>query len=415
MRRTYLYAAMNEDAAQRRRWRAPDHYPPPIEAVSQGNSWFDKLTMTVKNQWVSRHPERFEGCMLIATQSHRRVRLISLSPAKRDFLRSRQDRNTLMWEVLKTAQAVSKKSRLVKIDQQALVNFSEKLSAEKIAVPSWNDFYHFYGTKEETIAYLLILDSINFCFWPALGNPKWEFDYQSEKLSGYFALAASLKKALESGIPLTNAQYLAELSPKEFKKILGGTGDLQLLKFRVRSLNELGRLLIRDYRGQAYAFVEAAAQSALKLARLLAEKLPSFRDTAEYHGKKVFFYKRAQLFAADLYGTLQGKGLGSFHDLDQLTAFADYKVPQVLRHLRVIRYEKALAQKIDLHILLDAGSPEEVEIRANTIWVVERIRQELLARGKNLKAMEIDWILWNLGQQDAYRVHPYHRTLTIFY
>jgi len=29
--------------------------------------------------------------------------------------------------------------------------------------------------------------------------------------------------------------------------------------------------------------------------------------------------------------------------------------------------------------------------------------------------MEIDWILWHLGQQEDYRTHPYHRTLTVFY
>jgi len=320
-----------------------------------------------------------------------------------------------MWEVLKTAQGVAEKSLLVKIDEQALINFSAKLSAEKIAEPSWNTFYHFCGTKEETIAYLLVLDSINFCFWPALGNPKWEVEYQSEELSGYFALAAALKKALESGVPLTNAQYLAELSSKKFKNFLGGKGDLQLLESRVRSLNELGQMLMREYKGKAYNLVETATQSAIQLVRLVTDKLPSFRDSAEYQGKKVFFYKRAQLFAADLYGSLQGKEWGFFHDIDLVTAFADYKLPQVLRHIGVLRYEKALAQKVDHHTLLDAGSPEEVEIRANTIWAVELIRQELLVRGKNLKAMEIDWILWHLGQQEDYRTHPYHRTLTVFY
>jgi|LQYC01.1.fsa_nt_gi hypothetical protein len=320
-----------------------------------------------------------------------------------------------MWEVLETAQAVAEKSLHVKLDKQAIINFARKLDKEKVVIPSWNNFYHFDGEKEETIAYLLVLDSINFCFWPAPGNPKWEVEYQSEKLSGYFALAASLKKALESGTPFTNAQYLAELSFTEFKKILGGTGDLQLLESRVRSLNELGRMLMREYHGKAYALVEAAAPSAIQLARLAAETLPSFRDTAEYQGEKVFFYKRAQLFAADLYGALEGKGWGFFHDIDLLTAFADYKLPQVLRHIGVLRYEKSLAQKVDHHTLLAPGSPEEVEIRANTIWAVELIRQELLERGKNLNAMEIDWILWNLGQHDDYRIKPYHRTLTVFY
>jgi hypothetical protein len=148
---------------------------------------------------------------------------------------------------------------------------------------------------------------------------------------------------------------------------------------------------------------------------LLAEKLLSFQDVADYQEHKVFFYKRAQIFAADLYGAFHGKEWGSFVDIDKLTAFADYKLPQVLRHLGILRYAKSLAQKVDQKVLLDSGSPEEVEIRANTIWTVELIRQELKRMGKELKSFEIDWILWNLGQHAEFVVKPYHRTVTIFY
>ena len=120
-------------------------------------------------------------------------------------------------------------------------------------------------------------------------------------------------------------------------------------------------------------------------------------------------------WAADLFGAFNGNKWGRFSDLDSLTAFADYKLPQVLRHLGVLRYEDALAKKVDQKTLIVAGSPEEVEIRANTIWAVELIRQELHAMGNPLNAFEIDWILWNLGQYDRHGIKPYHRTITIFY
>ena len=51
------------------------------------------------------------------------------------------------------------------------------------------------------------------------------------------------------------------------------------------------------------------------------------------------FYKRAQLTAADLSLAFDGKGLGSFEDLDQLTIFADNLVPHVLRVDKVLLYE----------------------------------------------------------------------------
>jgi hypothetical protein len=99
----------------------------------------------------------------------------------------------------------------------------------------------------------------------------------------------------------------------------------------------------------------------------------------------------------------------------ELTAFADYKLPQVLRHLGILNYSPELAQMVDNQVLLSPGSAEEIEIRANTIWAVEVIRQELERCGRKTRAFEIDWLLWNMGQEDTYRAKPYHRTVTIFY
>lgn len=320
-----------------------------------------------------------------------------------------------MNEVLDTTRHVKERSQQVTIDKQALVNFSRKLIKDGIEIPPWNYDYHFFDGGQETVAYLLILDSINFCFWPKPGADKWEIQYEPETLSGYYALAASLKKALDSGVPITRANYLAELPLGKLRQILGGKGDLHLMEERVRILNELGEFLIKEYDGEAYRLVEAAENSALILVRLLVENLPSFKDVAEYHGKKIYFYKRAQIFAADLYGAFGGKDWGYFKDIDNLTAFADYKLPQVLRHVDILRYEQALEHKVDQGIFLEAGSPEETEIRANTIWAVELIRQELTQMGKKLRAFEIDWILWNLGQESQFKAKPYHRTVTIYY
>jgi hypothetical protein len=161
--------------------------------------------------------------------------------------------------------------------------------------------------------------------------------------------------------------------------------------------------------------IESAENSAVKLVEILSEKIPSFRDWAEYNGKTVYFFKRAQILAADLYGAFSGKSWGSFHDMEKLTAFADYKLPQVLRHLGILNYSGHLADKIDKKILLAPGCTEEVEIRAHTIWVVEQIRQDLARHGKSLYSYEIDWLLWNLGQKDAFREKPYHLTLGTCY
>jgi hypothetical protein len=87
----------------------------------------------------------------------------------------------------------------------------------------------------------------------------------------------------------------------------------------------------------------------------------------------------------------------------------------VLRHVEIFRYSPSLSHEVDAQALVEAGSPEEVEIRAATIVAVDMIRSELRRLGKERRAFEIDGILWNLGQDDAYRARPYHRAVTIFY
>jgi hypothetical protein len=320
-----------------------------------------------------------------------------------------------MDEVLKTTQYVVEKSRMVTIDESEVARFSRWLIEDSVEVPQWNPNYHFCDGTEDTVSYLLVLDSLNFCFWPIPEGERWKIEYKSEELSGYYAMAAALKKAVEEKIPITNPEYLADISLDELKSILRGQGRLQILESRLEILRELGRVLLQAYGGKADRLVDEAQNSALKLARLLAEKFPSFKDISEYRGNEVFFYKRAQIFAADLYGAFKGKKWGCFSDMDGLTAFADYKLPQVLRHLGIIHYEIPLAQNVDRMILFEPGSAEEVEIRANTIWAVEMIRKKLEISGRVLRAFEIDWLLWNLGQDNAFRKRPYHRTITVFY
>jgi len=284
-----------------------------------------------------------------------------------------------------------------------------------VSPPPWDTTCHYHGEPEAMLSYLLVLDTINFCFWPEEGTKRWEFDFNGQLLSGYHGLASALTQAMNSGVPLTDAHFLATISCVDLQKILGGSGRLQLLDERAQNLNELGALLLARYRGSPCRLVETAEGSALTLVRMTTEQLNSFQDIACYEGQHVFFYKRAQILAADIYGAFNGTGWGAFSDIRQLTAFADYKLPQVLRHLGVLRYSPELQAAIDQHILIAPGSAAEVEIRANTIQAVEMMRQTAEKQGMVLAAHEIDWLLWNMGQEEPYREKPYHRTRTVFY
>lgn len=52
----------------------------------------------------------------------------------------------------------------------------------------------------------------------------------------------------------------------------------------------------------------------------------------------------------------------------------------------------------------------EVEIRIATIGAVEEISK---LTGKN--AIEIDWVLWQMGEAKLDEMKPHHRVLSIFY
>ncbi len=317
--------------------------------------------------------------------------------------------------VIESIQRVVSQALHVEVDLGAIEKMCAKLVQKGIHIPEWDSTFHYAGHPEKTVAYLLVLDTINFCFWPPLGQAKWEISYGTRTASGYYGLAAALKRAMEEGIPIHRASYLAEMQHKDLQYILRGRGTLQLMEKRLENLNELGICLETKFQGNPLNLIEAANKSALSLVQLLRTHLASFRDEATYRGEKVFFYKRAQILAADIHGAFNGEKWGVFEDIEALTAFADYKLPQVLRQLGIIRYAPSLETKIDQLILIPPGSTEEVEIRAQTIWAVELICRKLADLGKHISPFQLDWILWNLGQSDRFRQKPYHRTVTIFY
>jgi len=251
-------------------------------------------------------------------------------------------------------------------------------------VPPWDGRRHYAGPPERTLRYLLVLDTVNFSFWGGAAG-------------GYWQLAERLRDAFAAGDELAEPGALAAVTASRLGELLG---DLPMLEERAAALRELGE----------HGFDGLVRETAAGTASALAERLRSYGDVAEYQGRRVPLLKRAQIVPADLHGA----GVASFPDLPDLTCFPDYKLPQVLRHFGAVEYSPALAARVDSWEELRPGEPAEVEIRAATVEAVERLREALAQGGRDLMAIEVDWILWDLSQ-GLYPVRPYHRTRTIFY
>lgn len=317
-----------------------------------------------------------------------------------------------MLGVLDSTRRVVDAARSVGIDQGAVERLAVRLARRGVEAPTWRVWPHWWEDSDRAADYVLVLDALNFCFW---GEPRWRVTYEGRQLDGYWALAAGLRRALDAGVPLLDAAFLADVDEAEVRSLFAGQAEIPLLSARVANLREVGRGL-QAVGGSFAGMVRAAAGSGEALVAEVARRFPSFDDRAAYDGAPVAFYKRAQILVSDLHGIYEGRGLGAFADLDRLTAFADYKIPQVLREAGILVYGPALAATVDRQELIPPGDPREVEIRAATIWGCELLRRALarLRPGPPLRAFEVDWLLWSDAQGSEIS-RPYHRTRTAYY
>lgn len=300
------------------------------------------------------------------------------------------------------ADFVTTHARSVRVDEAAIEALASRIAQGEMPRIPWDDVHHFRAGEMETAQYLLLLDALNFCFWP---EPAWDYN----------RLALALKTTMLTEPERFSASALARATVADTRALLGGRDDIPLLAQRMALVREVGQVLAARWDGQAAHLIEAAQGSVARLVALVTAEFPGFRDHAVYRGHPIYLYKRAQIFAGDLWGSFGGQGLGRFDDIDQLTMFADYRVPQLLRAEGILHYDSRLASLVDLCRELPSGSEPEIEIRATTIHAVELLRATLHRRGFSITALELDWILWNVGEAQQKRHQPHHRTLTIYY
>jgi Potential Queuosine, Q, salvage protein family len=248
--------------------------------------------------------------------------------------------------------------------------------------------HYLEGTREDVAAYLLTLDTINF------GSGWFPTLRKRDGCSGYLTVAWALADHWRAHGPWSSEE-LAGLDAPTVAEVLGQDPEHELMGLYAGALRDLGGFLGPR---SALALIESVDRSAERLAEALAGGMAYFHDPP--------FFKRAQITPSDL----ALAGVAEFDDLDRLTIFADNLVPHVLRVDGVLRYDPDLAARIDAGDLLEAGSPEEVEIRACAVHAGELIAARLGVPPRTLDA----W-LWNRGQAPRYKARPRHRARSVFY
>ncbi len=308
---------------------------------------------------------------------------------------------------------VARVASSVRIDADGLRGLGESLlAADAAAAPEWG-FPHLVDASAEAVAgWTLLLSALNFSFWQ--DEPRWRV----AGADGYMALAHALRRGFDAGVPLAVAspETWTRWSVADLAAVLqgdpGGPSVPPLLAERHAVAAELGGWIVSSHGGSALAALSAAA-SAAEFAQTLASTLRGFRDVAEYRGRRVPFLKRAQIAAHDCGAALGSRCPRGLRDRSGLTAFADYKLPQVLRAAGALVYAPSLAARVDARAELTPGCEEEVEIRALTVVAVDHLVTALRAAGRSIDAPAVDGLLWWRGQ--GLQAQPYHRVRSIWY
>jgi hypothetical protein len=320
-----------------------------------------------------------------------------------------------MIKILEPILSVITKSKYVTINQAAIAKFSSQVQVSDLrqihllkAMIDWG------FTSEELIAFVIILEALNFSYW---GEPKWTVKIDGQEYDGFYAMFYSLKQAKDKGYPILTPDYLANLSVNNLKSIWQGNTLIPLFNERWQILRDLGKTVTEKFDGRFRQIIERGLWDAEQIVSILGQDFPAiFNDVAEYQGQTVQFFKRAQLVPAHL---LEFQELGllanKVTNIDKLTAFADYKVPQALRKLGILEYTEDLANKVDNLTEISSSSEEEIEIRANTIWAVDLLTQALKEKFPAINSAKVDELIWLKGQFKSPNDKPYHRCRTIWY
>jgi hypothetical protein len=253
----------------------------------------------------------------------------------------------------------------------------------------------FAEATADALAFLVLMTSVNYQFWDISDSGEFR-RYHFHGESGARALWRAFSDAWGQGC-LTRARFTTAALTQGVSQLFG---DIPSPGSRQEILNELLENSERlDSTCQALAQRIAARREVLiEDAALLADRFPlAFGDP---------YLKKGQLALSMFAAHLRGPALAVC--TSDLTAFADYQVPRVLRALGILEYTQPLASAVDRGVLIPMLSSVERAIRAATILACEDI-----AKATGATPADVDNLLWQ--SQGAAGQALFHRTRTTWY
>ena len=302
-----------------------------------------------------------------------------------------------MFDKIKSStEYVMKNSKYVKINYDKLNDFIKNIKCDDLK--NWllyNPYNLLDLTVEEIINFLLIFEAIDYSFW---GDPKWTIKTESGIKDGSDALLYAMLKYVKENSVID----LMNLTFDEFSKMLNGNVEIPLLEERYNTIINIRKVINKKMKGNFYKYIYNITTD-VELFNIIITNFESFKDERIYDGITIYFYKLAQLLTSDILH-IREKLENIKVDYSNLIVCADYKIPQTLRALGIIEYNKELSDLIDNKVEIDISSKYEVEIRASQIVVIEYIKNKI----DNAISIDINDFLFIFSKKVKDIVKPYH-------
>lgn len=299
---------------------------------------------------------------------------------------------------------VNANSGYVFVNKDKITSFVENIS-------NWEYNYLFSDLKsildeKQCIIFSFICESINFCFW---GNND---DLNYKNYIGSETMFNNLKQNIKNNPLILDIENLNNLSLEDFEKLIGNDViKFPLYETRFKLLKDTINI-INNKKGNFFNEL-FEVKSDIELLNYITNHFWHFDDKSIYKNKTIKFNKRATLLVNDLY-QLSDTIKTNISTLDNLMGCADYALPRMLYENGILIYSNELLKIIESKKLIEHDSEFEIEIRANTLYALELIKEELRRNNINLNSIQIDNIIWNMRTKLEHII-PVHRTITIYY
>lgn len=299
------------------------------------------------------------------------------------------------------------KSEYVFVNVDKIYSFLRKF--DDFNYKYWLSDIDIFATEKEAIIFSFICESLNFCFW---GCTDWKIYYKGKNYQGSEALFYSLLKAIDDKKMIIDIDKLHEISESDFNSIFSFNGKTPSLMSERYSLFFRTINVIKSKKEKFFDEL-FSIKNDLDMVEYIICNFEHFNDESMYKGRKIHFNKRAILLVNDLYN-LSPTIRSNLKSINNLTGCADYSIPRIFLTVGIFEYSDDLLNIICSKKMIEHNSQMEIEIRGNTLYVIELMIEYLNDKGININSVQLDNIIWKMRKKIKCDI-PVHMTECIYY